>query len=113
MAIEGTAATVPLSIGARTAGLNHIAALRARHWEHSGWAQLTRFLDDMRDRRDPAFHDNQRALAALFYLAKIPTGRHALPPEALTLQEQQALIRAMNHLRAVVSLFPDRLTLAQ
>lgn len=111
MAIEGVAATVPLSAGERAAGLNQLAALRARHWDDSGWDEVARFLNDMRDHRDPGYHDNCRALAAIFYFAKLPTARHSAAPDAFTRQEQRALIAAMNHFRAVVSLFPRRLTL--
>ncbi|WP_318356247.1 DUF5347 domain-containing protein [Enterobacter sp.] len=110
MAIEAVAATVPLSVGERLAGLNHVAALRARYGSDST-PEVARFLADMRDRRDPQFADNQRALAAIFFLAKIPTARHELAFDALTTDEKTALIGAMNHFRAVVSLFPRRLTL--
>ena len=73
MAIEAVSATVPLKAGERLAGLNHVAELRARYWGDS-WKEVERFVDDMRDKRDPQFEENTRALAAIFFLAKIPAG---------------------------------------
>ena len=69
MAIEAVSATVPIKAGERLAGLNHVAELRARYWGDS-WKEVERFVDDMRDKRDPQFEENNRALAAIFFLAK-------------------------------------------
>ena len=110
MAIEAVSANVPLKAGARLAGLNHVAELRARYWGDS-WKEVERVVDDMRDKRDPQFEENTRALAAIFFLAKIPAARHELELSELTTEEKKALITAMNHFRAVVSLFPKRLTM--
>lgn len=110
MAIKAVSATVPLRAGERLAGLNHVAELRARYWGDS-WKEVERFVDDMRDKRDPQFEENNRALAAIFFLAKIPAARHELELSELTTDEKKALITAMNHFRAVVSLFPKRLTM--
>lgn len=55
--------------GERLAGLNHVAELRAKYWGDS-WKEVERFVDDMRDKRDPQFEENNRALAAIFFLAK-------------------------------------------
>lgn len=101
---------VALNVGARLAGLNHVTALRARYWGDSE-KEVARFVADMRDKRDPQFNENSRALAAIFYLAKIPAARHDSEFSALTTEEKKALITAMNHFRAVVSLFPKRLTM--
>lgn len=109
MAIEAVSATVPLKAGERLAGLNHVAELRARYWGDS-WKDVERFVDDMRDKRDPQFEENNRALAAIFS-GKIPVARHELELSELTTDEKKALITAMNHFRAVVSLFPKRLTM--
>ncbi|MCU6339320.1 MULTISPECIES: DUF5347 domain-containing protein [Enterobacter] len=110
MAIEAARARVPLSVGARLSGLNHIAELRARYGSDSG-KELARFMTDMRDKRDPFFEENSRALAALFFLARLPVARHECDISELTTEEKRALITAMNHFRAVVSLFPERLTM--
>ncbi|HBM2986922.1 DUF5347 domain-containing protein [Klebsiella oxytoca] len=110
MAIEAVELSAPLTAGERLAGLNHIAELRARYWGDS-WKEVERFIDDMRDKRDPQFEENSRAMAAIFFLAKIPTARHELELSELTTEEKKALITAMNHFRAVVSLFPRRLTM--
>ncbi|MGP3592961.1 DUF5347 domain-containing protein [Vagococcus sp. WN89Y] len=110
MAIIATSATVPLSAGARLEGLNHVAELRSRFWG-DGWADVARFIDDLRDPRDAQHAENARALAAIFFLARVPAARQALPPDELSREEKQALIAAMNHIRAVVSLFPKRLTM--
>ena len=110
MAIEALPTTTPLNVGERLAGLNHVAELRARAWGNS-WKEVVRFVDDMRDKRDPQSEENNRALAAIFFLAKIPTARHELELSELTTDEKKAFITAMNHFRAVVSLFPKRLTM--
>ena len=110
MAIEAVELSAPLTAGERLAGLNHIAELRARYWGDS-WKEVERFIDDMRDKRDPQFEENSRAMAAIFFLAKIPIARHELELSELTTEEKKALITAMNHFRAVVSLFPRRLTM--
>lgn len=110
MAIIAESATVPLSAGARLAGLNHIAELRGRFWGDS-WREVARFIEDLRDPRDAQHAENSRALAAIFFLARVPAARQALRPDELSLDEKKALIAAMNHIRVVVSLFPKRLTM--
>lgn len=110
MAIIAESATVPLSPGARLDGLNHIAELRSRFWGDS-WAEVARFIDCLRDPRDAQHAENARALAAIFFLARVPAARQALHPDCLTLEEKKALIAAMNHFRVIVSLFPKRLTM--
>jgi hypothetical protein len=110
MALEAVELSTPLTAGERLVGLNHIAELRARFWGDS-WNEVEQFIRDMRDKRDPLFEENSRALAAILFLAKIPTARHELELSELTTDEKKALITAMNHFRAVVSLFPKRLTM--
>lgn len=111
MAIEGDSATVPLSPGHRLDGLNHIAELRAKVFGLNIEPELERFISDMRDQRDINHKQNERALAAIFFMAKIPAGRHNVNMNELTTDEKRELIKAMNHFRAVVSLFPKRLTM--
>lgn len=111
MAIEGNEATVPLSPGLRLNGLNHIAELRAKVFGLNIELELERFIDDMRDARDLNHIQNERALAAIFFMAKIPAERHSVKVSELTTDEKRELIKAMNHFRAVVSLFPKRLTM--
>ncbi|HBQ2641027.1 DUF5347 family protein [Klebsiella pneumoniae] len=111
MAIEGAAATVPLSPGQRLEGLNHIAELRAKVFGLNIEPELERFISDMRNPRHINHKENERALAAIFYMAKIPAGRHSINVSELMTDEKRELIKAMNHFRAVVSLFPVRLTM--
>lgn len=99
-----------LNLGQRTCGLNQIAQLRAEFWGDDGRALKT-FFATVRDRRDPLYDQNSRALSALLFLAGIPTSRHALSLEAFSAEEKASLILAMNQFRAMVSLFPKRLTL--
>lgn len=70
MAINGAAATVPLSPGERLNGLNHIAELRAKVFGLNIESELERFIKDMRDPRDINNEQNKRALAAIFFMAK-------------------------------------------
>ena len=111
MAIEADSALVAITAGKRVAGLNHVAELRSRLFGDKSEKDISRFIDDMRDTTDRNYHENKRALSAIFYLANIRTERHELDFSELTTGERNALIRAMNHFRAVVSLFPKRLTL--
>ncbi|EPY6732891.1 DUF5347 family protein [Klebsiella quasipneumoniae] len=111
MAIEGDSATVPLSPGHRLDGLNHIAELRAKVFGLNIEPELVRFISDMRDQRDINHKQNERALAAIFFMAKIPADRHNVNMNELTTDEKREMIKAMNHFRAVVSLFPKRLTM--
>ena len=111
MAIEGAAATVPLRPGERLNGLSHIAELRAKVYGLNIESELERFIKDMRDPRDINSEQNKRALAAIFFMAKIPAERHSISINELTTDEKRELIKAMNHFRAVVSLFPIRLTM--
>ncbi|WP_034911883.1 DUF5347 family protein [Erwinia sp. 9145] len=102
--------TAPHRAGERLSGLNHVAELRARFWPDS-WQDIERFFTRLRDTRDLHRAENARALAAIFFLANIPLAAHQRPLSELTREEKKALISAMNHLRAVVSLFPKRLTM--
>ncbi|KUF70557.1 hypothetical protein AOT20_00870 [Klebsiella pneumoniae] len=111
MAIEGDSATVPLSPGHRLDGLNHIAELRAKVFGLNIEPEQERFISDMRDQRDINHKQNERALAAIFFMAKIPADRHNVNMNELTTDEKREMIKAMNHFRAVVSLFPKRLTM--
>ncbi|ENZ9366395.1 DUF5347 family protein [Klebsiella pneumoniae] len=111
MAIEGDSATVPLSPGKRLEGLNHIAELRAKVFGLNIESELERFINDMRNPRDINHKQNERVLAAIFFMAKISADRHNVNMNELTTDEKRELIKAMNHFRAVVSLFPKRLTM--
>jgi hypothetical protein len=111
MAIEVTAAAVPLSPGERVHGLNHIAELRAKVFGVNIEAELERFISDMRNLRDRNRKQNERALAAIFFMANIPAKRQSVNVNDLTTDEKRELVKAMNHFRAVVSLFPKRLTM--
>lgn len=70
MAINGAAATVPLSLCERLNGLNHIAELRAKVFGLNIESELERFIKDIRDPRDVNYERNKRALAAIFFIAK-------------------------------------------
>ncbi|MNV04805.1 hypothetical protein D3C71_951130 [compost metagenome] len=87
-----------------------MAELRTRYWG-SNSKELESFFDTLRETHAPLYQDNRRVLAAIFFLAKIPAARHELQFNSLTGDEKKALISAMNHLRAVVSLIPKRLSM--
>ncbi|WP_315708970.1 DUF5347 domain-containing protein [Brenneria uluponensis] len=111
MANTEAARAVPLSVGARTDGLNHIAILRGKHFPANTEKDMCRFIDDMRDRIDSDYHQNIRMLSAIFYLAGISKEHHEFNFNELTTDEKEQLIKTMNKLRAVVSLFPRNLVL--
>ncbi|MEJ4046233.1 DUF5347 family protein [Erwinia sp. SLM-02] len=111
MAIEQTAARVPLSPAKRLDGLNHIAEVRAQVFGRDIEPELERFISQMRDAHSEHRQRNMRVLAALFYMARLPAERHGASVSDLTVDEKRALIIAMNHFRAAVSLFPKRLAM--
>ncbi|MBA0176930.1 DUF5347 domain-containing protein [Pectobacterium odoriferum] len=120
MANTEAARAVPLSIADRTDGLNHIAMLRGKHFNTNSEKEMCRFIDDLRDERfydgnrkdrKSTHSDNMRVLSAIFELADIDKERHNLKFNELTTEEKAKLIKAMNKLKAVVSLFPKHLIL--
>lgn len=110
MAIEGSAMLGELTAGQRVSALNHLAVIRSQFGGNCE-KDLSRFFDDMRDVRDSNYQENKRALSAILFLANIGKDRHDISFSELTTDERSALIRAMNHLKAVVSLFPKKMTL--
>lgn len=111
MAIEGDSMLVELSPGQRVSALNHVALIRAQLMGGNCEKDMARFFSEMRDVKDSNYQDNKRALSAILFLANIGKDRHAAEFSELTTDERKALIRAMNHLKAVVSLFPKRMAL--
>lgn len=111
MAIKAEQAIVQMTAGERLTGLSHISKIRTNVFGESCGNELKRFISDMRDKRDIHSEKNRRALAALFFLANIRSERHECDFDELTSDEKYALISAMNHFRAVVSLFPKKLSL--
>ncbi|OTA18600.1 Phage-related protein [Xenorhabdus beddingii] len=100
-----------MNLGQRLEGLNHLSRIRATYWSNDE-KELKRFLADMRDKRDSHYEENRRALSAIFYLANIPRSRHDSELNQFTQEEKKALIKAMNHIKVVVSQFPKCLTLS-
>ena len=111
MAIEGNSMLAELTAGQRVSALNHLSAIRSQFSGNSE-KELSRFFVDMRDVRDSNYQENKRALSAILFLANIGKDRHDVDFSELTTDEKTALIRAMNQLKAVVSLFPKRLALS-
>ncbi|MEX0444916.1 DUF5347 domain-containing protein [Xenorhabdus sp. SGI246] len=102
---------VQINLGQRLEGLNHLSKIRAIYWGNDE-KELRRFLADMRDKRDCHYAENKRVLSAIFYLANIPRSRHDSEISQFTPEEKQSLIKAMNHIKVVVSQFPKHLTLS-
>ncbi len=50
-------------------------------------SELERFISDMRNQRDINHKQNERALAAIFFMAKIPAERHSVKVSELTTDE--------------------------
>jgi len=112
MAIEGESMLGELTAGQRASALNHVALIRAQLMGGNCEKDMARFFSEMRDVTDSNYQDNKRALSAIMFLANIGKDRHAAEFSELTTEEKTALIRAMNNLKAVVSLFPKRMTLS-
>ena len=111
MAIEGDSMLVELTAGQRVSALNHVALIRAQMMGGNCEKDMARFFSEMRDVTDSNYQENKRALSAILFLANIGKDRHDVDFSELTTGERKALIRAMNHLKAVVSLFPKRMAL--
>lgn len=111
MAIEGDSMLAVLTAGQRVSALNHLALIRSQFMGGDCIPELARFFSDMRDVTDSNYQENKRALGAILFLANIGKDRHDIDFSELTIDERKALIHAMNHLKAVVSLFPRKLTL--
>ncbi|MBS7131953.1 MAG: DUF5347 domain-containing protein [Clostridium sp.] len=112
MAIEGESMLGELTAGQRASALNHVALIRAQLMGGNCEKDMARFFSEMRDVTDSNYQDNKRALSAIMFLANIGKDRHAAEFSELTTEEKTALIRAMNNMKAVVSLFPKRMTLS-
>ena len=110
MGYKAESITVQMNAGQRASALNHIAVLRTMMYGDCS-NELKRFITEMRCKRDEQAEQNSRALSAIFFLANISKERHGVDFSELTNDEKTALISAMNHLKAVVSLFPKNLTL--
>ncbi|NEG80092.1 DUF5347 family protein [Pantoea agglomerans] len=110
MGYKAESITVQMNAGQRASALNHIAVLRTMMYGDCS-NELKRFIAEMRCKRDEQAEQNSRALSAIFFLANISKERHSVDFSELTSDEVKALISAMNHLKAVVSLFPKNLTL--
>lgn len=110
MGYKAESITVQMSAGQRASALNHISALRTMMYGDCSH-ELKRFIAGMRNKHDEKVEQNGRALSAIFFLANISKERHGVDFSELTSDEKTALISAMNHLKAVVSLFPKNLTL--
>ncbi|AYA40797.1 DUF5347 domain-containing protein [Xenorhabdus nematophila] len=100
-----------INLGQRLEGLNHLSRIRAIYWRDDE-KELNCFFADMRDKRDSHCEENKRVLSAIFYLANIPRSRHDSEFNHFTQEEKQALIKAMNHIKVVVSQFPKYLVLS-
>ncbi|TDY76997.1 UNVERIFIED_ORG: hypothetical protein C7429_110155 [Pantoea allii] len=110
MGYKAESITVQMNVGQRASALNHISVLRTMMYGDCSH-ELKRFITDMRNKRDVQAEQNGRVLSAIFFLANISKERHSVDYSELTSDEITALISAMNHLKAVVSLFPKNLTL--
>lgn len=100
-------------VGDRAKSLNYIAGLRSSFLKIDSNKEILDFFDVLNDRNDIFYSENKRALSAIFFMAGINKQRHHLNFNKLTDDEKSKLIKAMNHFRAVVSLFPKHLALPE
>ncbi|WP_350307109.1 DUF5347 family protein [Photorhabdus viridis] len=99
-----------ISFEARINGLNKVSQVRAQYFKSDN-KELSVFINEMRDKRSEHYADNKRVLAAMFYIARIPTDRHELALNELTREEMISLIRAINIIKAMSVLLPNNLSL--
>ncbi|MGV8004475.1 DUF5347 family protein [Photorhabdus temperata subsp. temperata] len=99
-----------IALGNRANALNKLSAIRYQHWGNNDKG-LSEFISVMRDKWEwpNNFPFNQQVLTAIFNLANIPEERHDISFNDFTLDEKESLVRTINHLKVVASLFPERL----
>ncbi|WP_445496421.1 DUF5347 family protein [Photorhabdus sp. SF281] len=99
-----------ISFETRVNGLNKVAQVRTQYFKSDN-KELSVFINEMRDKRSENYVDNKRVLAAIFYIARIPTNRHELALNELTREEMISLIRAINIIKETSVLLPNNLSL--
>lgn len=101
-----------IAIGNRADALNQLSAIRYQHFGENEKG-LSEFISLMRDKWEwpDSFLFNKRVLIAIFNLANIPEERHNISFNEFTPDEKKSLVRTINHLKVVASIFPERLSM--
>ncbi|AXG42650.1 hypothetical protein GPY51_19420 [Photorhabdus laumondii subsp. laumondii] len=101
-----------IAMGNRADALNQLSAIRYQHFGNNE-KELSEFVSLMRDRWEwpDSFVFNKRVLIAIFNLADIPESRHDISFNEFTSDERKSLVRTINHLKVVASIFPERLSI--
>ncbi|NHB87170.1 DUF5347 family protein [Photorhabdus tasmaniensis] len=101
-----------MAMGSRADALNKLSAIRCQHFGENEKA-LSEFISLMRDKWEwpGSFVFNRQVLVAIFNLANIPEERHDISFNEFTHDEKKSLVRTINHLKVVASIFPDRLSM--
>lgn len=86
----------------------HIATLRTELFGYpDDWAAMEAAISTMQSAPFDLHQENNRALSALFYLAKIPKMHERFSVNELTLEQKHSFISALDNLRAVIHAFPQ------
>ncbi|PHM73689.1 DUF5347 family protein [Xenorhabdus kozodoii] len=105
---------VALTLDEKIDGLNKSAALRAKFFvDKNSNSQLADFIETMRDRTNNRVRNNERMLHLIFHLAGIDKSRFDIRFNEFTPDEIRSLILAINQLKALASILPDKLILPE
>ncbi|WP_387690971.1 DUF5347 family protein [Photorhabdus sp. RM71S] len=101
-----------IAMGNRADALNQLSAIRYQHFGENQ-KELSEFISLMRDKWEwpDSFAFNKRVLTAIFNLAGIHESRHDISFNEFTHDEKKSLVRTINHLKVVASIFPERLSM--
>ncbi|KGM27593.1 hypothetical protein KS18_14185 [Photorhabdus luminescens] len=104
---------VVLTLDEKIDGLNKTSEARNRYFcdDKENNNKLDDFIETMRDRTNNRVRNNERVLHLIFHLAGFDKERYHVKFKELTIEERRSLILAINQLRAVASILPDKLAL--
>lgn len=101
-----------IPISQRTDGLNHIAKIRSERFGLIN-KELETFFSDMRDRFEPNYQDNKKFLHIILYMAGIEEDKYDCDYSELSSKEIFAIVKAINHIKAISAILPKHLVLPQ
>lgn len=102
----------PIPVSQRVDGLNHIAKLRSERFGMEN-KELESFFKSMRDRFDASHEDNKKFLGVILYMAGIDKEKHDCDYSKFSSKEIFAIVKAINHIKAISAILPKHLVLPQ
>ncbi|WP_338804825.1 DUF5347 family protein [Xenorhabdus griffiniae] len=103
---------VSMTLDEKIDGLNKSAELRAKYFSDDN-RELAEMIEYLRDRTNNRTRNNEQLLHLIFNLAGFDKSRYEVKFHQLTNNEQRSLILAMNQLKALASILPDKLVMPE